>query len=154
MASATAWRTYRELKLALGLKLVNLETDTIKCALFTSASNCGNVALVTAQYATLTSEHANQGAPGYVTAGQTIATTYTASTGTLTFTGANPTWTATGGSIVARYAVLYSDTATNKDLICYCILDATPTDVTTTSGNTLTINMNASGIFTLTGGEA
>ena len=145
---------YREAKDALGQKLIDLETDTIKCALFTNLSNCGDVALATAQYATLNNQHANQGAPGYETGGKTIATTWTQTAGTATFGVANPSWVATGGSIVARFAVLYSDTATNKDLIAYCILDSTPADVTCTVGNTLTIEINASGALTLAGAEA
>src|SRR3990170_4548784 len=154
MAAATAWRVYREFKDSLGEKVANLETDTIKCALFLEASNAGNVALATAQYATLTSQHANQGAPGYETGGKTVATTWTQTGGTATLGSANPSWVATGGSIVARFAVLYSDTATNKDLIAYCILDSTPADVTCTTGNTLTIEINASGVVTLAGAEA
>jgi hypothetical protein len=152
--AATAWRVYREFKDALGEELVNLETDTIKCALFLEASNCGNVALATAQYATLTSQHANQGAPGYETGGKTVATTWTQTAGTATLGCANPSWVATGGSILARFAVLYSDTAANKDLIAYCIMDSTPADVTCTVGNTLTIEINASGVITLAGAEA
>lgn len=151
--AATAWRVYREFKAALGNKLVDLGAgDTIKCALFLSTSNCGDVALATAQYATLTNQHAN--ANGYTTGGVTVAATFTQTTGTATFDTADASWTASGGSIVARFAVLYSDTAANKDLIAYCILDSTPADVTVTTGNTLTIQMNASGIFTITGGEA
>lgn len=153
--AASAWRAYREFKTALGLKLINLETDTIKCALFLSTSNCGDVALATAQYATLTAQHANQGAPGYVTGGQTAATTCTGSGGTTTFDVTdNPVWTATGGSITARFAVLYSDTAINKDLIAYCLLDATPADVTATVSNTFTITIHTSGALTIAGAEA
>jgi hypothetical protein len=35
------------------------------------------------------------------------------------------------------------------DVLCYCLLDSTPADVTATTGNTLTIALHASGIFTL-----
>ena len=155
MSAPTGWRTYRDFKTALGLKKINLDTDTIKCALFLAASNAGDVDLATAEYATLTSQHASQGAPGYETGGKACANpTWTETDGTLTFDADNPAaWTATGGSIVARFAVLYSDTATNKDLIAYCILDSAPADVTVTVGNTLTISFNALGIFTLAGGE-
>ena len=157
MAAPTAWRTYREFKVSLGEeKHVLNASDTIKCALYTSSSACGNVALATAHYATLTSdgyEHANQGAPGYETGGATVAATWADSGGTVTFDTANAAWTATGGNIVARFAVLYNDSAADKDLIAYCILDSTPADVTCTTGNTLTISMHTSGIFTLSGGE-
>ena len=48
-------------------------------------------------------------------------------------------------SRVARFAVLYES---GGDVICYCLLDSTPADVTVTTGNTLTIS-TPSGIFTL-----
>lgn len=152
MAAATAWRVYREFKVALANKLVDLDTDVIKCALLLSTSNGGDVALSTARYATLTNQHAN--ANGYTTGGVTVTCTYSQTTGTATFDCADPSWTASGGSIVARFAVLYSDTATNKDLIAYCLLDSTPADVTATTGNPFTIQISASGVFTLTGAEA
>jgi hypothetical protein len=59
---------------------------------------------------------------------------------------ADAVWTAAGGSITARFAVLYEVAG---DVLCYCLLDSTPADVTATDGNTLTVAFNASGIFTL-----
>jgi len=59
---------------------------------------------------------------------------------------ADMVWTASGGSITARFAVLYENAG---DVVCYCLLDSTPADVTATDGNTLTITLHASGIFTL-----
>ena len=56
------------------------------------------------------------------------------------------TWTASGGSIVARYAVIYE---VGGNVLCYCLLDSTPADVTVTDTNTLTVTINASGLFTL-----
>jgi hypothetical protein len=69
--------------------------------------------------------------------------------GTTTVTVDDPLdyiWTASGGSIVARFAVIYES---GGNVLCYCLLDSTPADVTATNGNTLTIALNASGIFTL-----
>lgn len=155
MAAPTAWRVYREFKTALGEKKAMLNaSDVLKVALFTSASNCGDVALASAHYATLTNQHANQGAPGYETGGKTVAATWIQAAGVVTLDVADPTWTATGGNIVARFAVLYDDTATDKDLIAYCILDSTPADVTVPSGSALTIQINSSGVFTLSGAES
>lgn len=150
--AATAWRTYREFKKALGEKTVNLGTDVIKCALFLSNSNCGDVDLESAVLGTLTNQHAN--ANGYTTGGVTVAATWDEAAGTLTFDVEDAVWNASAGSIVARFAVLYSDTADPKVLIAYCILDATPADVTCTAGNTLTIQIHGSGVFTMAGGEA
>jgi hypothetical protein len=59
---------------------------------------------------------------------------------------ADPVWTASGGSITARFAVIYEVSGT---VLCYCLLDSTPADETATNGNTLTVTPNASGIFTL-----
>ena len=150
--AASAWRVYRELKDNLAKKVVNLDTDAIKCALFLSTSNCGDVALVTAQYAILTNQHAN--ANGYLTGGITVAATWATAAGVSTFDAADPVWSATGGPITARFAILYSDTATNKDLIAYCILDDTPANVTAINGYEFVIQIDANGVFTLSGGEA
>lgn len=75
--------------------------------------------------------------------------TWTESGGTATFDFADPTFTASGGSIVARYYFIFNDTVTGDPLVCYGLLDNTPADVTVTDGNTLTLNINASGLFTL-----
>jgi len=67
--------------------------------------------------------------------------------GTWRFDSADPVFTATGGSIVARFWFLFNDTATSPlDMLCfYGLLDNTPADVTTTDTNTLTLQVNASG---------
>ena len=121
----------------------DLDTDSFKIALFLSASNIGSASTT---YAAATSEHAN--ANGYTTGG--IAITGITLTGTTTVTWDSTVdyvWTASGGSIIARFAVIY-EVAGN--ILCYCLLDSTPADVTVTTGNTLTIALSASGILTLT----
>lgn len=143
--AAGPWVIYNEFKATLGLKALNLNVDSMKVALFTSTSNAGNAALTPAQYATLTNQVA--AANGYATGGVACAPTYSQAAGTATFDTADASWTASGGSIVARFAVVYDDTAANKDLIAYCLLDNTPADVTVTTGNTLTIQI--ANIFTL-----
>lgn len=146
--AANAWTVYNEFKATLGLKALNLNTDTIKMALFKSTSNCGSAALGTAQYATLTNETTNGN--GYTTGGFTLGSVaYSQMAGTATFTVGTGTWTASGGTIVCRFAVLYDNTATNKDLICFTILDNTPADITVLNGQVLNITINASGVFTL-----
>lgn len=64
----------------------------------------------------------------------------------------DPVFTASGGSIVARYWVLFSNangTDATRELIAWGLIDNTPADVTATSGNTLTLNVNANGWFEL-----
>ncbi len=120
----------------------DFDTDTFKLALFLSTSNIGAASTT---YAGVTNEHAN--ANGYLTGGFSFGALTLAGTTTVTVDDpADATWTANGGSIVARFGVLYESAG---DVVCYFLLDSTPADVTVTDGNTLTIALNASGIFTL-----
>jgi hypothetical protein len=128
-------------------KLINgqfdLDTDTFKVALFLSTSN---ISASSTTYAGVTNEVAS--ANGYTTGGITTALTLAGTTSvTVSFT-TNPVWTASGGSITARFAVLYES---GGDVVCYCLLDSTPADVTATSGNTLTIDSDGTPnpVFTL-----
>lgn len=118
-----------------------LDADSYKIALFLSTSNIGSG---TTTYAGVTNEHAN--ANGYTTGGNAVTLSRTG-TSTVTFDTTDPaTWTASGGSITARFAVLYE---VGGNVLAYCLLDSTPADVTATSGNTLDVDIHASGIFTL-----
>lgn len=120
----------------------DLDTDTFKMALFLSTSNIGSGSTT---YAGLTNEHAN--ANGYTTGGVSMGALTLAGTTTVTVDDpADVVWTASGGSITARFAVIYE---VGGNVLCYCLLDSTPADVTATDGNTLTIALHASGIFTL-----
>jgi len=127
-------------------KLLNsqfdLDTDTFKCALVTSASNIGAASTT---WAGVTGEVASGG--GYTTGGVTVSALALAGTSSVTVKfGTNPTWTASGSGITARYAVLYESAG---DVVCYCLLDSTPADVVVSSGNTLTIDAITNPIFTL-----
>jgi hypothetical protein len=119
----------------------DIDTDSWKMALFLSTSNIGAASTT---YAGVTNEVAN--ASGYTTGGIAITLTL-AGTSTVTVDiSVDPVWTAAGGSITARFAVIY-EVAGN--VLCYALLDSTPADVTATDGNTLTVAANASGVFTL-----
>lgn len=108
------------------------DTDSFKVALFLSASN---ISATSTTYAGVTSEHAN--ANGYTTGGIAQLFTLAGTTSvTVSFT-TNPVWTASGGSIVARFAVIYEVAG---DVAFFCLLDSAPADVTVTTGNTLTID--------------
>ncbi len=118
-----------------------LDADTYKIALFLSTSNIGAASTT---YAGLTNEHAN--ANGYTTGGNSVTVSRSGTT-TLTITSTNPAvWTASGGSIVARFGVLYE---VSGRVLAYFLLDSTPADVTVTTGNTLTITISGSGILTI-----
>jgi hypothetical protein len=118
----------------------DINSDTWKVALFLSTSNLG---ASTTTYAGVTNEHANGN--GYTTGGESITLSLSGTT-TVTVDGGDTTWTASGGPITARFAAIYE---VGGDVLCYCLLDSTPADVTATDGNPLNLNINASGIFTL-----
>lgn len=126
----------------------DLNTDSYKVALVSSSYTFSAAHTV---YADLTNELST--ANGYTSGGAALASvTFSQTGGTATFDAADTTWTASGGSIVARRAVIYKDGTANarvKPLIASVLLDTTPADVTVTTGNTLTLQWNASGVFTL-----
>lgn len=119
----------------------DINSDTWKCALFLSTSNIGSGSTT---YAGLTNEHANNN--GYTTGGIAVTLTLSGTTTVTVDISTDPVWTASGGSIVARYAVIYE---VGGNVLCYALLDSAPADVTATTGNTLTVAAHASGVFTL-----
>lgn len=125
----------------------DLDLHTFKVALFTSTYTPNDATDVS--YSALTNEVA--GVNGYTTGGYTLTgVTWSQTGGVATFDAADAAWTAAGGSLVARHAVIYNSTAGTNNLMAHFLLDSTPADVTVTDTNTLTIAWNASGIFTLT----
>lgn len=154
MAAAGKWKLYDLAKKYLADGTLDLDdTTNWKMALFLSTSNANTLSVGTGVYGDLTNEHAN--ANGYLTGGVAIGSeTWTNSSGTITFDCADGVWTASGGSITARFAVIYKNATVNtivKPLLAVCLLDATPADVTATDTNTFTVQINASGVFTLSG---
>lgn len=145
---AGKWKLYDTAKVNIGNGTTDLDTHNFRIALFTSSSNANT--LTNSTLSQLTNQVAN--ANGYTTGGNLLSSvTWTQTGGTATFDAADSTWTASGGSITARFAVIYDDTSASDALLCVCLLDTAPADVTATDGNTLTIQFNASGIFTLSG---
>jgi hypothetical protein len=124
---------------------IDLDSHTFKVMLVTSSYT---FSAAHTQKSDITNELST--ANGYTAGGATLASvTWGQTGGTATFDAADTTWTASGGSITARRAVIYSDTATNDELVCSILLDTTPADVTATDGNPLTLAWSGSGIFTL-----
>lgn len=147
--AADAWDFYNEFTEYIGDGTIDLDADTFNLGLYLSTSNAAT--LSTSGRAALTNQHAT--ANGYTQPGSALASvTWARSGGTTTFDAADEVFTASGGSIVCRFAVIDDDTVTTPvadPLICYSLLDNTPADVTATDGNTLTIAMHASGVFTI-----
>ena len=146
--AADAWVLHDKFKLYLGDGTADMDADAFKMALALSTSNIATTSVNA--LSTVTNEHANGN--GYLTGGAAVSTpTWTESSGTITFDCADQVWTASGGSIVARFAFIYDDTITTPvadPVVCHSLLDNSPADVTATDGNTLTITINASGVFT------
>lgn len=151
--AADAWKRYDKFAEYLGDGTIDMDGDTFKCQLHTS-SHTPSLSL-DAVKADLDNEVAN--GSGYTTGGVTLSSvTWTESSGTVTFDAADPAWTASGGTITGRYAIILDDTPTSPadPLVAYSLLDNSPADVSVTDGNTLTIQLNASGILTLSGGQS
>ena len=121
----------------------DIDSDTWKMALHLSSGTQPGSG-TTAWSGLDDSEHAN--ANGYLDGGKSITLTLSGTTTVKVDIGTDPVWTASGGSIVARWAVIYE---VGGDVLCYCLLDSAPADVTVTTGNTLTVAAHASGVFDL-----
>jgi len=119
----------------------DIDSDTFKMALFSSTSNLSTSSTT---FAGVSNEHA--AVNGYSAGGKPITLTVTGTTTVTVDIDTDPVWTANGGSITARYACIYE---VGGNVLCFCLLDSTPADVTATDGNTLTVAADASGVFTL-----
>ena len=156
--AAGKWKVYDKAKLRLGDGTFDMDNASLglTMALFLSTSNAETLSVGTGVYGDLTNEVAT--AFGYTQPGIALTgETWTDSGSTTTFDCDNVVWTASGGSIVARFAVIYCNATVNtivKPLLCVSLLDTAPANVTATTGNTLTIAINASGVFTLSGATA
>lgn len=109
-------------------------SGTWKVALVTSS---GNIAASSTTYGAITGEVGTTNT-GYSTGGASITPTLTGTTSvTWTFT-TNPSWTAGSANLTAKWAVIYE--TVSGYILAYCTLDSGGADVTTTSGQTLTID--------------
>lgn len=121
---------------AVAEKVHNLGSDTLKVALSNSAPAATNT-----QLSNITQI---SGVNGYTTGGTATTITSSAQTsGTYKLVITDVVFTASGGSIGPfQYAVLYNDTAVNDELIGWYDYG---TAVTITTGNTFTVDFDASG---------
>ena len=149
MAAAGKWKLYEQAKLDIANGLIDLDTHAFKINLYLSTSNCDTLSGTTT-LATLTNQVAT--AFGYVQSTKAVTLTTANASGTITVDETtNPVWTAAGGSITARFAVIYDDTHASKQALCVCLLDTAPADVTATDTNTFTITEAVTGILTMAG---
>jgi hypothetical protein len=125
---------------ALAEKVHNLGADTLRVMLTNSAPLATNT-----QFSNLTEIAAGNG----YTAGGTTATITSSSqtSGTYRLVLADVVFTATGSVGPFRYAVLYNDTATNKELIGWWDYGSS---ITLATGETFTVDFDpGTGVLTL-----
>lgn len=138
MASFNKFNSFVE---ALAEKVHNLQSDTLKVMLSNTAPSATN-----AVRTDITEIAAGNG----YTAGGAQATQASSaqSAGTYKLVLNDVTFTAAGGSLPAfRYAVLYNDTATNKELVGWWDYGSA---VSITNGNSFTVDFDATnGVLTI-----
>lgn len=139
MASFNKFNPFVE---AVAEKVHNLGADTLKVMLSNTAPTASN-----AVKADITEISAGN---GYTAGGNTASITSSSQTsGTYKLVLGDPaTWTASGGSIgPLRYAVLYNDTATNKELIGWWDYGSS---ITLNAGETFTVDFDpTTGVLTI-----
>ena len=138
MASFNKFNSFVE---ALAEKVHNLQSDVLKVMLSNTAPTATNA---------LKTDITEIAAGNGYTAGGTQATQASSAqtAGTYKLVLNDATFTAAGGSLPAfRYAVLYNDTATNKELVGWWDYGSV---VTITNGNSFTVDFDATnGVLTI-----
>lgn len=130
MATYNKFQSFVE---AVAEKAHNLGSDTLKVALTNTAPVNTNTVL-----ANITQISAGN---GYTTGGTAATTSSSAqSSGTYKLVLADVVFTATGAMGPFRYAVLYNDTATSKELIGWWDYGSS---ITLASGETFTVDFDA-----------
>lgn len=147
--AAGQWTFYNLAKKHMLDGTVDLDTDSFRMSLFTSASNAVNAAL--SVIGSLTNEVVE--ANGYSSSGKALAAVtwgVGASASEMRFDSTACVWTASGGDIAnIKYAVIWKAGASAgaRKLLCHSQLSSS--QFTVTSGNTLTVTPSANGIFEL-----
>jgi hypothetical protein len=136
--AAGAWVFTNTAKTKIWNGTFRLGTDTFKLALLKSTSNIG---VGSTTWAGVTGE-CDTG--GYAAGGAAITITLSGTTTVTADITVDPTWTVSSTSLVARYACIYE---VGGDVLCYCLLDSTPADITKTVGEVYSVAANASGLF-------
>lgn len=137
MASFNKFNSFVE---AMGRKVHNLNADTLKVVLTNTAPSASNT-----QLSDITQISNGN---GYTTGGTAAASNaYSQTSGTGKLTANDVVFTASGSMGPFRYAVLYNDTATNKELIGWWDYGSA---VTLASGDTFTVDFDGTtGILTV-----
>lgn len=142
--AATSFQLYNESKKYIGNGTIQLGVSALKLKLTTSASNASTFTLST--FASINNEISARG--GYVAGGRALASlawTVGASAKQYMFDAADLVFTASGSALNnVKFAVIGMS---GSKCLAWCKLSTA--QFTVTSPNTLTIQFNAAGIFTL-----
>ncbi len=146
---AQAWKIYNLAKKKIGNTSLNLAATTFRITLHTSASNAASLTLGT--FASLTSEVTEGN--GYSSSGKALTSevwTVGASAKQYKFDCDDPVWTGTGGTIPnIKFAVIWISGASANARHLLAVASLTSTQFTLSQGNTLTLQMNSAGVFTM-----
>lgn len=151
-AGAFIFPDLAKLNMSSATNLLNT-ANTFKLALVTSVWTPNNT--TNEVWADVSANEIAAGS-GYTAGGGTLTNdALTQTAGVVKFTSDAFVWTASGGSIPAwRRGVVYASGTLNgkvNPIVGYFLGDTTPADIpATTSGNTLTVTPNASGILSYT----
>ena len=151
--AATAWAFYHNAKHKLckgDASGFNLSADVFKLNLFMSAATTPADTPTLSLFSEISIEASGGAYPSGGSGKVLSATTWTVTdTSIQKFDSTNWIMTATGSTITnVKYAVIRNSTgATEGHLLCWSQLSTSPFSIST--GNTLTIQINANGIFNL-----
>lgn len=142
LGAAGAWTLTDSARTKLLNGTFDIDSDTWKMALFLSTSNLSTSSTT---FAGVTNEVGTTNT-GYTAGGASITLTLSGTTTVKIDIQTDPVWTAGSAGLTARFAAIYE---VGGDILCYCLLDSAPADVSVTEGNTLTVAAHTNGVFTL-----
>jgi hypothetical protein len=146
---AASGKAYPMLAKSLGDKLIDVDSDTLKVALFSAYTYAATHQFLSDALGAGTQSSGT----GYTSGGATLGSvTWTRSGDVYTLDAADTAWNAAGGSLAGAFAIIYDSTPASdatRPLIGYVNLDGSGGTLTATDAN-FTIAWNASGILTVT----
>ncbi len=147
--AAQAFKIYNLAKKKIGNTSLNLAATAFRMTLHTSASNAATLTL--GVYNSLTNEVTE--ANGYSSSGKALANevwTVGASAKSYKFDADDVVWTATGGTIPnIKFAAIWLSAAASANRHLLAVASLTSAQFTLSQNNTLTIQPNALGVFTM-----
>lgn len=147
--AAQAWKIYNLAKKKIGNTSLNLASTAFRMTLHTSASNAATLTL--GVYGSLTGEVTEGN--GYSSSGKALTGeiwTVGASAKQYKFDVDDVVWTATGGAINnIKFAAIWISGASAGGRHLLAVASLTSSQFNLSSGNTLTLQINSSGVFTM-----